>query len=257
MPAAYAHLRFGWERKLPGPYASLPKNFPQLYNLGLQGPDPFFFYNPLFQTATGRLGRGLHQQSGKQFFENALECYRKAPSDGAKAYLFGLLGHYCLDSHCHKFIYEVTAQGNPGHTELETEFDRALQQLDGKLLPQDRHISRYFRLTRGEAATVAAFYPGVSPRAIGWCVGNMRKIYRLTSSRNRKAARFLLGLGGQNGLGLLPTVGPNQNCAHLNEPLLALYQQAAEGYPTLLSGLLAALETGAPLGDDFAPTFNQ
>ena len=257
MPAAYAHLRFGREQRLPGAYAALPKNFPQLYDLGLQGPDLFFYYTPLFHTATGALGHNLHQLSGREFFERALASYRKAPSDGARAYLFGLLGHYCLDSRCHKFIYEVTAQGNPGHTELETEFDRALQQLDGKVLPQDRRISQYLRLTKGERATVAAFYPDVSPAAIGWCVGNMARIYRLCASKHRRTARLLLSLGGKNGLGLLPTVGPNRNCVHLNDPLLKLYQKAAECYPELARQLIAALEDNTPLGEEFAPSFNK
>lgn len=257
MPAAYAHLRFGWEWNFPGKYAALPKNFPQLYNIGLQGPDPFFFHNPLGSTATGELGYSLHRLSGRDFFEKALASYRKSPSDGALAYLLGLLGHYCLDSHCHGLIYRVTDSDNPGHTELETEFDRFLQQLDGKILPQDRRIYPHLRLTRGEKVTVAGFYDGVSPASIGWCVGNMARIYRLTGSRNRKLSRFLMGLGGKNGLGMLPTVGPNPRCAHLNESLLALYQSAAADYPAMVQQLIGALEADEPLGDLFAPTFNQ
>ena len=56
MPSAYVHLRFGREMTPPGKYAVLPKNFPQLYNVGLQGPDLLFYHNPLASTAVTKLG---------------------------------------------------------------------------------------------------------------------------------------------------------------------------------------------------------
>ena len=255
MPSAYAHLRFGWEMTPPGKYAVLSKNFPQLYNVGLQGPDLLFYHNPLVSTAVTKLGYSLHSLSGQTFFGNALEAFRKAPSDGAKAYLFGLLGHYCLDSRCHPLINQLTAQGQPGHMELETEFDRYLQQLDGKVLPQDRHVGQYLRLTRGEQATVSGFYNEVSPGAIGWCSGNMARVYRIITSRRRKTARFLLSLGGEKAKGLLPTVGPNPSCAYLNGSLFTCYRMAAEDYPVLAEQLVRALEENSPLGEEFAPIF--
>lgn len=255
MPAAYAHLRFGWEVTLPGKYGTLPKNFPQLYQVGLQGPDLLFYHNPLFSTATVKQGNRLHNDSGQAFFERALACYRKAPSDGALAYLWGLLGHYCLDSRCHPLINEATAQGHSGHIELETEFDRYLQQLDGKILPQDRHVSQYFRLTRGEQLTVSRFYTDVSPASIGWCSGNMARVYRVITSRRRRTAKMLLSLGGETGKGFLPTVGPNQSCAHLDGPLMERYETALADYPLLAQQLLEALEGDGTLGEGFAPTF--
>ena len=139
--------------------------------------------------------------------------------------------------------------------ELETEFDRYLQQLDGKVLPQDRHVSQYLRLTRGEQATVSGFYNEVSPGAIGWCSGNMARVYRIITSRRRKTARFLLSLGGEKAKGLLPTVGPNPSCAYLDGSLFTCYQMAAEDYPVLAEQLVRALEENSPLGEEFAPIF--
>ena len=53
MPSAYAHLRFGWEvlSAIPTPYRAAAKNLTQLYNVGTQGPDPLFYYNPLVENA--------------------------------------------------------------------------------------------------------------------------------------------------------------------------------------------------------------
>ena len=65
MPAAYAHIRFGREQALPGKYGALPRNFPQLYTVGLQGPDLLFYHNPVFSTAKVREGHRLHAMTGQ------------------------------------------------------------------------------------------------------------------------------------------------------------------------------------------------
>ena len=128
MPAAYAHIRFGREQALPGKYGALPRNFPQLYTVGLQGPDLLFYHNPVFSTAKVREGHRLHAMTGQAFFKAAIDAYKKAPSDGALAYLFGVLGHYCLDSRVHPLVNQLVTSQQIDHVALETEFDRFLQQ---------------------------------------------------------------------------------------------------------------------------------
>ena len=85
MPSAYAHLRFGWEvlSAIPTPYRAAAKNLTQLYNVGTQGPDPLFYYNPLVENAVDKQGHHCHAMTGKAFFEAALVRYRAAPSEGA------------------------------------------------------------------------------------------------------------------------------------------------------------------------------
>ena len=126
MPAAYAHIRFGREQALPGKYGALPRNFPQLYTVGLQGPDLLFYHNPVFSTAKVREGHRLHAMTGQAFFKAAIDAYKKAPSDGALAYLFGVLGHYCLDSRVHPLVNQLVTSQQIDHVALETEFDRFL-----------------------------------------------------------------------------------------------------------------------------------
>ena len=255
MPAAYAHIRFGKAQALPGKYGALPKNFPQLYTAGLQGPDLLFYHNPVVSTAAVREGQRLHSLSGQAFFAQAIAAYRSAPSDGALAYLFGVLGHYCLDSRVHPLVNQLVESEKINHVALETEFDRFLQQRDGLILLQNRRIGKYLRLTRGEQATVAGFYKDLGPASVGWCLGNMRRVYRVAFSRKRRLAKLLLGLGGETGRSLIPTVGPDPRCAHLDAPLLEAYAAAAKDYPLLAGELIAAIEEDAPLGEAFAPAF--
>ena len=57
MPANYAHYRFG-KQLLPGMDAETARSiqrFRRLYDMGLHGPDFFFYYNPLIKTAAGEL----------------------------------------------------------------------------------------------------------------------------------------------------------------------------------------------------------
>lgn len=257
MPSTYAHLRFGQEAlsRIPGKNGRLAGRFRQLYDVGLQGPDPFFYYSPLIHTATGHLGKKLHAQSGIEFFGNALDRLRAQPTDAGIAYLYGLLGHYCLDSLTHPLVHSITGDGNIGHTELETEFDRFLLQKDGKLPAHAQRLDRRLRLTPGECATAAGLLEDVAPMALSRSLRNMTFLVRLAASRNRRTARLLLGLGGRTGRELVMTVGPNPNCAQFNEAMLACFDQALERFPELACQLESATETGEPLGEDFAACF--
>ena len=257
MPSAYAHLRFGREvlSDLPPKYRAISKAMNQLYTVGLQGPDPLFFYNPLAANRIAHQGNALHAMTGAAFFEEALKRYRQAPSEGGLAYLFGVLAHYCLDKTCHPLVNTLTQEGNLDHMELETEFDRFLLQKDGLLPPHRQPVYKYLTLTRGERATAAALYQDLRPGAFGWCLRNMSNVYRISAARNRRFSRALLGLGGRKGRAFLMTVGPNPSYAHINEPMLALYQEAKAAFPAMAQALAAAIENQEPFGEEFSSTF--
>ena len=161
MPSIYAHSRFAQQAAgtLPEHLQLSVKRFRQLYDVGCYGPDFFFFYQPLFKTRMGQLGRQYHRMTGKEFFEGAAEHLRQAPSEGGQAYLYGVLCHYVLDSACHPLIRSVSAEGCPGHTELETEFDRHLLTKDGRVPAHRQNLGRNLRLTWGGCVTVSGFYP--------------------------------------------------------------------------------------------------
>lgn len=257
MPSTYAHYRFGREAlpQLPRNLSRMLQRFPQLYNMGLQGPDFFFYYNPLVHTAMGALASQYHKKSGREFFENALKTLKANPSEGGRAYLYGVLCHYCLDSVCHPYVVEIAAEGKVSHMELETEFDRFLLEKDGKLPADCQSIARFLRLTRGECVTVAQFYPPATPGTVNRSVRNMAWIDRLANAKNRKLARWVMGFGGGTGIQMLKTPSANENCAALDEPLLSLYEDAGAKLPEMAAELTEAMEREAPLGELFEPIF--
>lgn len=257
MPSNYAHHRFGQEtfRMLPPKLQKTIRRFPQLYTVGLHGPDLFFYFSPFWDTTVGALGKQYHQKSGREYFAEVCKMYRERPTEGAQSYLYGLLAHYCLDSICHPFVHLQTDTGPIGHTELEVEFDRHLMMLDGIPSPETEDFSPWFRLTRGECLTVSEFYPPATAGNIHTAVWNIRCISRLLAMKNRPLLAKGISLFGDSIRQQMILSPANHKCMHLNKDMEAHYQQALEKFPVLVEQLFDHLEKGAPLGDDFAPTF--
>lgn len=260
MPASYAHYRFGAALipRLPPELRQTVRRFRQLYDVGLHGPDVFLYFSPAFPTAVGKLSKKYHTQSGKVFFERVCRMVRMERSEGAMAYLCGVLAHYALDSLSHPFVNRMAEQGPASHTEIEAEFDRFLLETDGKIPPHTQDFSTHMRLTPGECATAAAFYPGATGANIGKAVRNMAAVTRILTAPEG-APRKLLGTGmkllGSGKAGLLMGVKPNERCAQLNPSLLRLYEMALDRYMVLLDQLGEYLRVGKALGPEFSGEF--
>ncbi len=257
MPSSYAHYRFGVKvlEKMDPAVRRKVQKFRNVYDTGLHGPDLFFYYNPLFRTSTGALGKKFHAQTGDAFFSAAARRLKLNPSEVGRVYLYGVLGHYCLDRSLHPLVNATVQEGKIGHVELETEFDRFLLTRDGKIPPHVQDFSGHMHLSRGECVTVSGFYPGSSPSDILRSVGNMARFTRLFASRNRKTTEMLVGLAGKEAKQMLMTRCPNYNCDYLDEPMMDLYDQALEEYPAMEAQLTALLTAGTALGEEFSRTF--
>lgn len=254
MPASYAHYRFGKRLlpSLPSDVRQCVQRFRRMYDMGLQGPDFFFYYNPFLNTSTGELGKVFHRQTGQEFFPVACKA---ATSDAARAYLYGLLGHYCLDSICHPFINQLVTIGEAQHVPLESQFERFLLVLDKEPSPATYDRSKNFRLTRGECMSVSAFYPGSSG---GKVFRSIRLMAFLT--------KLLASPGLQRNISLIQKVIPDllahripaeeaDELALYTAELHDLYGQALERYPQMLAQVTRHLQTGEAFGEDFSANF--
>ena len=260
MPSIYAHYRFGAELigVLKPEQQRTIRRFRQLYDMGLHGPDLFFHHDPLVQTPTRKLGKKYHDQTGKAFFERVCRSIRMNPSEGAMAYLYGVLAHYALDSLSHPFVNRMVEQGKGSHNEIETEFDRFLLETDGKKPPYLQDLSAHITLTPGECETAAQFYPPVSGSTIGRCVKNMAantKFLVIPQGLRRDMVSKAMNLMMPDTAGLLMTVHPNRKCMGLNSSLLRLYELALNRYPVLLDQIQAHMTRKAPRGTDFSVDF--
>jgi hypothetical protein len=254
MPASYAHYRFGklLLPSLPADVRQTIQRFRRMYDMGLQGPDFFFFCNIFVRTATVQMGSTFHHQTGQEFFPVACKA---AASDAAKAYLYGLLGHYCLDSVCHPFVNRLANIGEARHVPLESEFERFLLTLDKEPSPHTFDMSKYIRLTRGECMTVSGFYPGSTGGKVFLGTRAMAFIARFMVQPSRQKQIPFLQRRLPFVYDHMIPMEENPDLAVYIRELYDLYGQALEQYPRMLSQLTAHLETGADFGDLFAADF--
>ena len=260
MPSTYAHYRFGTGLlpNMPADIRRTIQRFRQLFDMGLHGPDIFYFSVPPFQSGIRFLSVKFHEQSGREFFKRVCRAVRMERSEAALAYLCGVLCHYCLDAMCHPMVDEWAKEANLSQMEIEAEFERFLLAKDGSFPPNGQELTRHMQLTPGECDTVAKFYVGANARNVRDCVNNMARITKLITTpegtRRTLVAKGISILDKDLTDFLIPTQ-PSPRCAHLDEPLLALYQQAQEIFPRLLTQLLSHIAHNALLGEDFSPIF--
>ena len=259
MAGIYAHYRFGLAMLdvLPGDFLRTVRRFRGLYDVGLHGPDVFAYYKPLLKTKYGDLYRKYHSQSGREFFTRVCRSLRLEPAEAGRAYLYGVLANYCLESALGSFLAKQEAQGI-SRKEIEREFDRYLLELDGKRDAGKWDLSTHMHLTAGEYETAAKFYPPATEATFRMSLHNMAlvtKVRAVPDGHRRNALQAGITLLKQEDKGLLMREAPNPRCAQFNEPLMDLYAQAEAQFPVLLEQIGAHLTYNAPFDNEFDPTF--
>jgi len=142
MPGFTTHYILGMKA-----YNDLPANslkhiiakYRWLYQLGLQGPDIFFYYIPVLRHRDYRnVGSYMHEHHIQDFFRNYLknlgEISSKQQREEGLAYFCGYLCHYVGDSICHPYVYgrigydakAPTTQAHGRHAALENDLDAIL-----------------------------------------------------------------------------------------------------------------------------------
>lgn len=260
MPSTYAHYRFGCAMlaTMPGDMKRTVQRFRRLFDVGIHGPDILHYQPSLFRGDPGFLGIKYHEQSGRDFFQRVCRAIRMERSEAALAYLYGVLCHYCLDSVCYPLIKMQSGIGPASASEIETEFDRFLLEADGKIPPCAQDLSNHLKLTPGECATVAKFYPPATAHGIQECLTRMSRLTKLLAvpeGAKRTMLKKTFSVFARDYRGMIMTDGPNPNCAPLDNLLMDLYRQAEIRFPKLLDQLQAHITYSAPLEKEFEPPF--
>lgn len=142
MPGFTTHYIFGMKA-----YNDMPANQLKhivakhrwLYQLGLQGPDMFFYNIPILRHRDYRnVGSHMHEHEVNKFFDCCLRhiglITSRQQKEEAIAYLAGFLNHYISDSICHPYIYarigydvkNPTTEHHGKHAALENDLDAIL-----------------------------------------------------------------------------------------------------------------------------------
>ena len=128
MPSTYAHYRMGQQVRsmLDGNEKKIVEKYPQLYLIGLHGPDILFYYKPLKSNSINSIGYELFERARKVISE-------KKDREPYLAYTYGVLNHFALDVSSHGYIEQKINESGISHAEIEVEFDRELMVMDSSL----------------------------------------------------------------------------------------------------------------------------
>ena len=111
MPDLIAHHLFGHEvlNLMPASVRSDAVHNVADFDLGCNGPDPFFYYHTLpwqsgkHTSEVYSYGSLMHNRNISYLMERALEYVKKYPV--SRSYLYGFFCHYFLDRNTHPFVY--------------------------------------------------------------------------------------------------------------------------------------------------------
>lgn len=103
--------------------------YKSVFNLGAQGPDPFFYHNfwPWIKDkSVVKIGGKLHTEHCGEFIIEMLKYLKNNDDDLLKYYVLGFISHHILDRNTHPYIiYRSGEEGNK-HQKLEVIIDTLL-----------------------------------------------------------------------------------------------------------------------------------
>ncbi|MCL2190190.1 MAG: zinc dependent phospholipase C family protein [Defluviitaleaceae bacterium] len=183
----------------------------QIFTLGAQGPDIFFYYAPGFARARIRgIGTNIHDSGFAHFFMYMARINKHITNAEQKevlfAYLAGFLVHYCLDVNAHPFVNahsqeenKTAIQRSAAHRHLETVIDvLMLARLRGEK-PADYNQADLInapalhkRIASAAFATAASKVYGCNmrPQDVYHAMGHMTALTRLLHSNGGRRKRF-------------------------------------------------------------------
>lgn len=262
MPAFYAHHRFG-EKVLPHLAPQLREvieEHKEQFQIGLQGPDLFFFYRPYSKNKVADYGHRLHQISAYPFFQHAFRVIEEKGVTGKEyAYLLGFICHYILDSECHGYVAEMIKKTGVKHIEIEEEFEKMLLRLDGEH-PLAFPIGDLVPVDKETAEALSPFYENITPAAAKQALSDLRMVKRLFTAPGHAKQGLIntaMRLTGHYGelKGLMHQRKDNPKCRQSSEGLLARFDGAVPLAAAMMLSFDESLRTGSRLDERFNRNF--
>lgn len=262
MPTTYAHYKFGKDviGALPRTLQKSVENNRELFDIGLHGPDILFYYKALSSNHVNITGYNLHEKFADEFFQHAAKVIDTATDrEGARAYIYGFICHFSLDSECHKYIEKMIQVSGISHSEIEMEFDRLLLTEDF-INPLSYLAIRHIRPTRKNAEIISSFFDGITVEETQKALSSMISVHKLLLAPQPWKRKFLflaMKLTGHydSKHGMVMSVNPNPACADYCRLLKKLYAGAVPLAAGLILKYQKLLDHGAVLPERFHETF--
>ncbi len=130
MSSYLTHYHFGQEVKARIGSRPCIDEAPYAFNIGLQGPDLYFYYFDKHSPAVGTLA---HNNKIYEQFSRMLEYVKQHKDTKSLSYFYGMICHYAMDSVTHPYVYFMEEEVLPSiypdlrpealHISLETKID--------------------------------------------------------------------------------------------------------------------------------------
>ncbi|MBQ9990552.1 MAG: zinc dependent phospholipase C family protein [Lachnospiraceae bacterium] len=262
MPSTYAHYRMGQEvrKRLPESIRKNIDQYPELYNIGLHGPDLLFYYNALTKNSVNAAGYALHKQPGSFFFQRAAKVIKEHNMEPAYlSYVYGYLCHFALDVSCHGFVDGQVADTGVGHLALESDLDRRFLLMDGKE-PLSTRVTGHLIPGDHTADVIKDFHPEISKEEAYKSIKDMVFYLNALISPGKIKRGLLVGamklVGQYESLGgLLIRKEENPAAAPSVEKLLKLYEKGRELAVRLIEEYEVYLKGGKELDPIYGTNF--
>ena len=160
MPTTYAHWRFGDQvlQTLDEKLQQIIVKYRDLFDIGVHGPDIFFYYDCLKSNPVIAYGTWMHNTPMKAHMEMFKRNYLNSNNkDASLAYLLGFLAHFTLDSYCHGYIDHKKEEEGPSHARIEAQYDRHLLEADG-YDPEKQSVTTSLHPSKFNARVIAQLF---------------------------------------------------------------------------------------------------
>ncbi|MDR0999266.1 MAG: zinc dependent phospholipase C family protein [Clostridiales bacterium] len=217
MPGFITHYICGEAalKRLPAEIATIITDNREIYNVGCQGPDMFFYYIPgLLKKNMKNLGIDMHVSNVQTFLMGMADAAADADSYTKPlliAYLFGYLCHYALDYSAHPYVYykagfRLDGDRSPKlrysvyHRRFETAVDVLMLKMFSGQKPNDKKLWQLIKAEKDHAQVVAAMVSAainnaydrsVSPKEVFNAIKHMVWVTRVLQSRRGRRKRFM------------------------------------------------------------------
>ena len=265
MPSIYAHYTFGemMKQNFPSDIKKRIDLHKVLFEIGLHGPDLFFYYYAPLKNRVSQTGYRMHDVSAAPFFRRAKDVILSGSTVPEKnaglAYILGFLCHFTLDSVCHSYIEKKLTTDPVTHSDIETNFDRYLL-LKQHRRPLHAKVTSHLRTSQESAKVIRTFFPTLSVRQVESSISSMIWYNDLFTTSDRlirslvKAALHATFTYKSLG-GLLMNETDNPLCTDSNLRLDKLMEASVPLCLSLTSNYLGFLHKGIPLSPYFRHTF--
>lgn len=262
MPAFYAHSRFGAkvEERMEGELKSLIQKYRRQFEIGLQGPDLFFFYRAYASNPVSGFGIYLHGVSAYPFFKYGVKVVKKVGRDSPEyGYLMGFLCHFILDSECHPYVEEMIEKTGVQHMEIEEEFEKLLLRMDGRN-PFTYPIAKLVPTDKVTAKAIAKFYQPMDRKTVRGALRWLKFVKNLFTQekpwKQNGINRIMKAVGKyERYKGVMNLLEDNPACRESNEGLLMRSNEAEELAVKMICALDHCIQTGAALPKRLDRTF--